>query len=183
MNVKLHKSEGTVRELQTQVYELQKTITHLNRRDGEASKDDSYFSNKFSVVADSIVQWVLANFRGASKAETKPEWSLLSLDVKKYLEPYKSSGLFKSRQTRLRVVGGIVAEILRTQIFDCFIFGAPGSGSQFEDTQRQLKGTGEFFLSLGVTSLTQLRIWFRLSDSALACSYGQSVYTERRFPD
>lgn len=124
--------------------------------------DDAYFSRRFISTADSIVQWVMRNFRTSDPAEktVNLDSRLHSLQVKGFLEIYNGTRFLNSGEGRLRIISAMVERSFRHTIFGCFLFGAPKGGSDFKSTQSQFQGP------TGGLSTTTRYIGVRLADKS-----------------
>lgn len=104
-------------EKDSQILELTEAIARLHQRDVEITKDDNYFATQFSDIANSIMQWVLTNFPRNTMiydADTLPQplWQLVRMSI-----TMEDRHQFSSRDTRVRVISAVVAQILYRHIF------------------------------------------------------------------
>lgn len=134
-------------EKDSQILELTEAISRLHQRDVEITKDDNYFATQFSDIASSIMQWVLTHF---------PRNTTLNYEVGQLPSPLRQfirmsilsndEHYFRSRDTRVRVISAVVAEILYRHIFHYGSYFLPGSPETTEALQflsTELQGNGE----------------------------------------
>lgn len=141
---KLHEAEGTIREKEAQINTLTETIARLHQRDGETTKNDSYFVTQFSDIEHSIKQWTLTHFPRTGGEEVS-DLEILSKELQELVHSsaYRPREILKKRKTRLGVISSVLAVMFYRQIFDPFIFGGTEANNTLLVLGPRLRGTGK----------------------------------------
>lgn len=145
--VRVTELDAILREKDNQILELTEAISRMHQRDVEITKDDNYFATQFSDIASSIMQWVLTNFpRDVGK---NYEVSLLPSPLRQFIRMSIASNdehHFRSRDTRVRVISAVVAEVLYRHVFfygSYFLPGSPETTEALQFLSTELQGNGE----------------------------------------
>lgn len=128
--------DAIIAEKDNQILELTEAISRLHQRDVEITKDDNYFATQFSDIASSIMQWVLTHFPRDTTLDY--EVSRLPSPLRQFIRmsiPSNDEHYFRSRDTRVRVISAVVAEILYRHVFYYGPYYLPGSPETSEALQ------------------------------------------------
>lgn len=143
LGVRLIELDQVLAEKDSQILELTEVIARLHQRDVEITKDDNYFATQFSDIASSIMQWVLTNF--------PPNTMIYDVDTLPHpLQQFICMSItpedrhhFRSRETRVRVISAVVAEMLYRHAFYYGLFGSPAATDAVQVLSQVLQGNGK----------------------------------------